>query len=561
MSHRSVAEALGRALPQLEVRHLFGLIGSGNFELAAAAVEAGVTFVGARHEAGAVAMANGYAQAAGGVGVATVHQGPGFTNALTSLIEATKSRTPLVLLAADTAASDTRSNFALDQAALAATAGSEVLVVDDARTALDVLATAFSHAVCKRRVVTVLLPVDVQVASTPPGVALPSWRPIAMPRTPPSQDAVDSTVRLIAASARPLVVAGRGATIAGAAADLLRLAESAGAAVATTAMAKSMFRGDPYDLGTLGWFCPPATAAVAREADLVIAFGASLNRWTTCDGDLIDPAATIVQVDDEPDAVGGHHRVDRAIIGDAALVAGALTRQLAVNGAAAPRWRTPELSRRLRASGWPEIAPDDEASEQRIDPRRFTRALDDMLPHEVTVAPDSGHFLAWPAMYLTVPDPRGYVFSQTFQSVGLGLATGIGAAVGRPDRLTVVPVGDGGALMAAGELETIGRLGLPMLVVVYNDAAYGAEVHHFGMNSIAEQLVCFPETDFASLGASVGCEAVTVRNIGDLQQVSDWLDRRDRPLVVDAKIDRSVVVSFLNDALRSEPTTATKVDG
>src|SRR5690606_2668576 len=91
-----------------------------------------------------------------------------------------------------------------------------------------------------------------------------------------------------------------------------------------------------------------------------------------------------------------------------------------------------------------------------------------------------GNFMGYPAMFLDVPDDDGFVFTQAFQSVGLGLATAIGAAVARPDRLTVAALGDGGALMSVAELETAVRLGLGLLVVVYDDEAYGAEVHHFG---------------------------------------------------------------------------------
>ena len=79
-----------------------------------------------------------------------------------------------------------------------------------------------------------------------------------------------------------------------------------------------------------------------------------------------------------------------------------------------------------------------------------------------------------------MPDERGFCFTQAFQSIGLGLATAIGAALAQPDRLPVAALGDGGALMAAAELDTVRRLGLPMVVVVYDDDAYGAEVHHFG---------------------------------------------------------------------------------
>ena len=79
-----------------------------------------------------------------------------------------------------------------------------------------------------------------------------------------------------------------------------------------------------------------------------------------------------------------------------------------------------------------------------------------------------------------MPDADGFCFTQAYQSIGLGLASAIGAAIARPDRLTVAALGDGGALMGVSELETAVRLGLPMVIVVYDDDAYGAEVHHFG---------------------------------------------------------------------------------
>ncbi len=103
-----------------------------------------------------------------------------------------------------------------------------------------------------------------------------------------------------------------------------------------------------------------------------------------------------------------------------------------------------------------------------------------MLPAKRTVSVDSGNFMGYPSMYLSVPDEAGFCFTQAYQSVGLGLASAIGAAIARPDRLPVAALGDGGALMGVSELETVVRLTLPMLIVVYDDEAYGAEVHHFG---------------------------------------------------------------------------------
>ena len=101
-----------------------------------------------------------------------------------------------------------------------------------------------------------------------------------------------------------------------------------------------------------------------------------------------------------------------------------------------------------------------------------------------------------------MPDEAGFCFTQAFQSIGLGLATAIGAALARPDRLPVAALGDGGVLMAAAELETVVRLGLPMVVVVYDDAGYGAEVHHFPDDDHAT--VRFPDTDLAAIAAGFG---------------------------------------------------------
>src|SRR5690606_40310549 len=129
---------------------------------------------------------------------------------------------------------------------------------------------------------------------------------------------------------------------------------------------------------------------------------------------------------------------------------------------------------------WRAVSCVDHSRDGRVDPRTLSIALDDLLTAERMVAVDSGNFMGYPSMYLSVPDTAGFCFPQAFQSVGLGLASGIGVALARPDRLTVAALGDGGFLMSAQELSTAVRLQIPLLVVVYNDAAYGAEVHHFG---------------------------------------------------------------------------------
>ena len=143
------------------------------------------------------------------------------------------------------------------------------------------------------------------------------------------------------------------------------------------------------------------------------------------------------------------------------------------------------------------------------------------------------------------------MFPQAFQCVGLGLGNAIGAAIARPDRLTVAALGDGGALLALPEFETLGRLGLPLLVVIYDDAAYGAEVHHFRPMGQAVDLAQFPDTDFAALAAAAGCRGVTARGVDDLDARARLArSDRDRPLVLDAKVDPDICAEWLEEAFR-----------
>jgi thiamine pyrophosphate-dependent acetolactate synthase large subunit-like protein len=335
--------------------------------------------------------------------------------------------------------------------------------------------------------------------------------------------------------------------LAGAGPALRELGERTGAVLATTAVANGLFAGDPYAVGIAGGFSSPVAAQLLGEADVVVGFGAALNQWTTRHGTLIAAQARVAQVDLDADAIGAHRPVDAGVVGDARATAEALLDALA--GRDANR-RTPQLADRIAAGAWQRDPSEDAAAPGLLDPRRLSLALDAMLPEERTVVVDSGHFMGWPSMYLRVPDAAGFVFPQAYQCVGLGLGNAIGAALARPDRLTVAAVGDGGLLMALPELETLGRLAPRMLVVVYDDAAYGAEVHHFRPIGQAVDLAQFPETDFAALAEAAGCRGLEARSVADLEGVREWLAAPDRPLVLDARVDPDICAEWLEEAFR-----------
>lgn len=543
-----VGQAVAGALVDLGVDRVFGVIGSGNYVVTTTMDARGARFVAARHESAAVCMADGYARVSGRVGVASVHQGPGLTNALTGLAEAAKSHTSLLLLAADTPAAAVHSNFRVDQAMACAAVGAVVERVHTPQSALQDVERAYRRARNHRRTVVLLLPLDVQAAE------LPRSAPAAtglLPRPPAAAPAaISEAADLIQRSRRPALLAGRGAVLGDAREPLIALADTIGAVLATSAVANGLFAGHPYDLGISGSFASPTAADLLAGADLVLGFGASLNNWTTKHGALIASDAGVVQVDLDEEAIGARRPVDVGVVADAAETADGLVQELRRRGFRGQGLRSPELAARIAAGRWRDQPYRDASTESTIDPRTLTIALDDLLPADRALAVDSGHFMGWPAMYLPVRDARAFVFNQAYQSIGLGLGAAIGAAVADPGRVTVAALGDGGTFMSLGELETAARLRLPLLLLVYNDDAYGAEVHHFADQAEGLELVRFPETDIAAIGRAVGADGVTVRGLRDLEAVESWLAHRDRPLVVDAKVTPTVVGAWLEEAFR-----------
>jgi acetolactate synthase I/II/III large subunit len=556
-----VTEAVGRALTALGADTVFGVVGSGNFHVTNSLIAHGARFIAARHECGAASMADAWARLAGRPGLVSLHQGPGFTNALTGITEAAKARTPLLVLAADVSADAVTSNFKIDVAAIAAAAGATPARLHSAGFAVDDAVRAYRLARDERRTVVLALPLDVQAGECNwPGP--PEERP-GSPLAPATGEA-GQLAELLAGASRPVFLAGRGARHSSARAALERLGDGCGALLATSAAAKGLFRGSPWDLDVSGGFASPLAAELIAAADVLVGWGCSLNMWTTRHGSLVSPDMTVVQVDREAEAIGRHRPVQLGVLGDVALtaevVAGLLESEprqpLAgkVNAADLPGtgYRSAALRERL-ATGvrWRDVPIDDTSDGDRIDPRSLSIALDDLLPAERIVAVDSGNFMGYPSMFLSVPDQDGFCFTQAYQSVGLGLASAIGSAIARPDRLTVAALGDGGMLMGISELETAVRLQMPMVIVVYDDQAYGAEVHHFGPDGHPLDTVRFPDSDLAAIARGFGCDAVTVRSLADLEPVRTWLEAQPpRPILIDAQVTADRGAWWLEEAFR-----------
>jgi len=550
-----VARAVGHALAGAAagVDHVFGVVGSGNFHITNALRQGGARFVAARHECGAATMADAYARMTGRLTALSVHQGCGLTNAMTGIAEAAKSRSPVLVLAAE--ATNPASNFYVDQDALARAVGAIPARITSAETAVNEALTAAATALYERRTVLLNLPLDIQSLDAP-GHSLLTGIPVMPVPMPPTEADLGRLVQALAQAQRPVFVAGRGARDKNAAAAVTDLADRCGALLATSAVAKGLFHDNPWSLDVSGGFCSPTAADLIRGADLIIGWGCTLNMWTMRHGRLIGEGATVVQVDDTAAALGAQCELTFGVLGDVAETAQAALASLREPAtrpdAAASGYRGDAVRERIATSGrWRDVPYPDTSGEGFIDPRTLSLRLDELLPTERVIGVDSGNFMGYPSMFLSVPDEQGFCFTQAFQSIGLGLATAIGAALARPDRLPVAALGDGGCLMAAAELDTVARLGLPMVVIVYNDDAYGAEVHHFGPDGFALDTVQFPSTDIAAIARGHGFTAVTVTEEADLAPVARWLEGdRATPLLIDAKVTRSDPAWWLEEAFR-----------
>ena len=534
----TVAAVLARDLAAYGARRCFGLLGTANFKISHALVQSGVELISARHECNAASMADAYAKATQELTLVSLHSGPGLTNALTGIGEAAKSRTPLLVLAGDVPTGAIKSNFYIDQTEMVRSVGAVPERVHTAASARADTLRAVTRALRDRQTVVLSLPTDVQ-DTTLAGNAPPLVLPPAPGPPHPDPASVRRLADALSHAERPLILAGRGAVISGAEDALSALADRTGALLATSVCGHGLFAANPWSAGISGGFSSPAADELISEADLIVAFGASLTDWTTKRGKLIAPGAIVAQIDIEATKLGYQRPIQHAVHADARVTAEALLAELG-RSASDPRpgWRTENIAKRLREGDNHHAPYEDASTPQFIDPRTLSKAVDAILPMERVVASDSGHFCGWVPRYLRVPNARASCLSHSFQSVGLGLASVIGLAVANPGSLAVLGTGDGGLLMSIADLETAVRLKLRLCILVYNDSSYAAEVHLYRRRGYSIDIVQFPDTDFAAITRGHGARAATVRTLDDLVPLRAWVgEGAPGVFVIDGKIN------------------------
>jgi thiamine pyrophosphate-dependent acetolactate synthase large subunit-like protein len=532
---------------------VFGVMGNGNVYFLDAAERLGLRFSPVRHEGAAIAAADAYYRTSGRLAAGTTTYGPGYTNALTALAESVQAQIPVVLVTGDAPSSGARHQD-VDQAAIAAGLGAATFTITrDA--AGSITRQAVEYALTRRTAVVIAIPYDLAALEAEDD-ELPA--PLAAQVTDDGGIELGQVARLLAGAKRPLILAGRGAHLAGAGPELRELADRLGALTAGTALALNLLNGEGY-LGVAGGFGTDTAAGLMGEADVVFVAGASLSPFTMRFGHLLGPDSTVIQIDTALQPT--HPRVDLFVSADAKSAAGRLL-QLLDGETAAEAWRA-EARRRL-AEGPAHHPGADETPDGRMDPRALATALDAVLPERRTVVQDGGHFLGWAPMYWNIPRPQDLVMVGTaFQAIGLGLASAVGAARALEDgRTLVLASGDGGFLMGLSDLESLIGAAKSAIVVIYNDAAYGAEIHQYGSQGLTEKPMLIPEVDFSGIARALGAESAVIRSLSDLATLKDWIDAGAKgTFVVDCRITSSVRAPWMSEWMNAKQAATAAVAG
>lgn len=544
-------------LREAGVTRVFGLLGGSMLELYdALRARPGIDYVGARHECAAGHMADAWARVTGRPGVVLGAQaGPGVSNLVTAIAEARLAYSPLVVIAgAITREHQGRDTFQeIDQGALLAPICKRSIAVPTPERLPELLDDALRLAMAGRRgPVALQVPRDVFAAEI-------EGRSMRQPfenlqAGGPSRSQTLALLDMLETAKRPVIVAGGGVKWAQAGAALARLAESLDIpVVAATGHADVLGTGHPLYAGQAGPRGNRVASRLTREADLLLALGTRLGFNSTFHShDYVTASGRIVQVDIEAAALGRYFPVALGIAADAGAAAEALTDAARARGLDGARWRDWADAFRAEREGLAaERAAEGRLESSPLHPLRVLAELRDALPESAIVTLDTGAMCLQAADRLHHGPAPSLLAPLDFGLVGFAYAAALGACSAAPERPVVAIMGDGGFGMTLIELATAVQHDLPVVAVILDNGAWGAEKAYqrdfFGARYLGADLENPP---FAEVSRLFGAEGFAVDGPGETgEALRDALARR-RPGVVHVKVDRDAMQSLRKDLFR-----------
>jgi thiamine pyrophosphate-dependent acetolactate synthase large subunit-like protein len=525
MAVRTGAQALVESLLAEDVNTLFGIPGVGTLAVYDAFLDhPGLRHIEVRHEQGAVFMADGYARASGGVGVAFTSGGPGALNTVTAMATAFNDSVPVLHVLNENPASVRRKGLGhfhdiSDQLGVFRPVTGftqQVALADEIPVAIHQAMSALRNRRPRPALVEIVgeaLGSDTDVDVLGPAAAVPRA---------PTTDSVQAAVKLLIEAERPVIWAGGGIATAAAAAQLQRVAEMLGAPVITTQKGKGGMRWDhPLHIGN--WANELPVRQLLARSDVMLAVGTRFSYFPTGGWSLRVPD-TLIQVDLDPAEIGRNYRATVGVIGDALLSLQAIGESLGSSGYESRPSRSAEVlecRRRIEAAvGRP-------VEVEVLDQIRAA------LPGDALVFNDPTTIAFWARSCWASERPRTWFIPSGFGTLGYALPSAIGAKAARPETVTIAIAGDAGVMFTIQDLMTAVQEKIAVIVMVFNDRGYGVERRHqdhlYGRRSGVDIL----PPDFVAVAQAFGGRGVSVTDLSKVGATLESVLDTDEPVLIE----------------------------
>jgi acetolactate synthase-1/2/3 large subunit len=549
-----VADSIARTLKAYDTTHFFCLTG-GDQALWIALEEVGIRVINCRSEHAAAYMADGYARISGKPGFVYGQYGPGVGNVLSGLIDAYWSMSPVISLTTSiSGASRNRYEYQeLDQLPMHAPITRFNRSVHRADRAADSLRDAIRAATSSPPGPAHLeVPADLmrEKIELTDAYSEPSFGVVPGLRSAPAPETVRRIVDAILTAEKPILVAGNGVLISGAASELTELAEAMSMPVLTSHGGKgSIVETHDLSVGLMGRYSRKVANEVASEADLALVIGCRLGGMVTDSYRLPSPGARILHLDVDPTVLGTTYREEVSGLGDAKLSLLALLEEVDRRGVRRERTKwAREVA--ARVDSWRDRVKETVASRSTgpIHPAAAMLALREALDPTDIVVVDTGFMGAWAGVLFPVTAPgRNYI--RAAGSLGWAYPAALGAALAAPDRRVVSVIGDGGFGYHLGEIETAIRGKIPALALVLNNRSLGFEYlsqRYLWDDHVMPHMNDYVDVDYAKVADGMGAYGARVTDSSDLLPAIRSALASGRPAVLDIIIDKEEAAPVTN---------------
>ncbi|GAX88089.1 acetolactate synthase I/II/III large subunit [Lebetimonas natsushimae] len=495
----------------------------------------------AKHEQGAVHMADGYARATGKVGVAMVTSGPGITNATTGIATAYADSVPMVIISGQvpTTAIGTDAFQEVDAVGISRPITKHNFLVKDVKDLPFIMKEAFYLARSGRPgPVHIDLPKDVTANKTtfnyPEKIDLITYKPTYKGNA----RAIKRAAEAIKKAKKPVFYIGGGAVLSGASEIIRKIVKLTQIPAVETLMARGVLRYDcPYLFGMVGMHGSYAANMAMNDADLIISLGARFDDRVTGKIDEFAKNADIIHIDIDPSQIGKVIKTKYPIVGDLKLVLEDMMPYLidGVDPARYEEWR--EILKRY-AELYPLTYNDDDSV---IKPQWVIQKTGEIVPEDAVITTDVGQHQMWAAQFYPFTYPRQLITSGGLGTMGFGFPAALGAKRGVKDRVVVNFSGDGSIVMNMQETLAGYKYNLPVINIILNNNYLGMVRQWqtmFYNDRLSETDLSDVQPDFVKLAESMGGIGYRVSKKDEfIEALKDAL-KQNRVAFIDVQVDR-----------------------